>query len=104
MMDKQLQGLLLENLFTEGYRNDSTIENLVEKRGFNRNMILAHNIELIDDGLKGKINDVRKTRNKLLHETDERLNIHRWRGQIDKINKAADTPKELYELCRDEST
>lgn len=98
MMEAQLQNLILQNVFSDEYRDGDEIQGWVSSNGFYSNMNLANNIGLISDGMKGKINDVRKTRNTLLHETDERLNIDSWAGQIDKINKAADTPLELLEL------
>jgi hypothetical protein len=104
MMEEELQVLIKENVFSEEYRESDAVDGWVSSNGFYQNMQLAHDVGLIDDGLKGRINDVRKTRNTLLHETDERLNIDHWDGQIDKINKAADTPYDLLELIQQDTT
>lgn len=103
-MEEELQVLIRRGIFNEEHRETEAIINLVNNRGFYNNMTLAHDTGLIGPGLKGKINDVRKTRNSLLHETDERLNIDHWKGQIDKINKAADTPYELLDVVNGQSS
>ena len=102
LMEHQLRELILRNLFSEEYRDSDGVQDWVESQGFYKNMQRAHKVGLISDGLKGKINDVRRTRNRLLHETDERLNIDRWEGQVDKINKAADAPYELLDLLQED--
>jgi hypothetical protein len=103
MMEEQLQVLIKNNIFSDEYRESDAVERWVSSNGFYQNMQFAHDVGLIDDGLKGRINDVRKMRNTLLHETDERLNIDCWDGQIDKINKAADTPYDLLELIQQDT-
>jgi hypothetical protein len=104
MMEEELQVLIKMNVFSEEYRESDAVEGWVSSNGFYQNMQFAHDVGLIDDGLKGRINDVRKTRNTLLHETDERLNIDHWDGRIDKINKAADTPYYLLGLIQQDTT
>ena len=97
VMEKQVIDILSHSLIAEGYRKTEPSISLLQKRGFRRNLKLAKDLGLIESGEYSQVNDVRRIRNKLVHQPTERLSIAKLDIMEDRIRKATRAPGYLHE-------
>lgn len=108
-----LSTALIENLTTrifkeaiiaEEYADDDDLDELLERQSnLSFNLDLLRYTGTIDQGLYSDLEDVRQTRNNLVHKHEERLTVHKTRTMEQKIRKAVSALEEMYEVIEEVS-
>jgi hypothetical protein len=94
--------ILKEEVIAEEFQNDKDVDSL-----FNRRSNLSMNLDLlryngaINQGLYSDLEDVRQTRNDLLHDHEERLSVHNRDALEQRIRKAVSGPEDMYDVLEE---
>lgn len=99
IMEKQLEILLSQDLITDN-RRDGIVQSCFEGRGLYDNLEFAKAAKVIDNKVHSPATDVRKTRNRLVHNPVFRLQIDSYAAHRHRIKKAVKAPKEIDRLIQ----
>ncbi|RNJ25479.1 hypothetical protein [Halosegnis longus] len=101
IIDNQLRLLLERDVVDQSVANEGTVENYFDNTSLKPRLTLVHISGIIDEGLYGQADDVRKTRNDLVHDPLDRLSIRSTVALEDRVRKAVRVPDDLSELLQE---
>ena len=99
IMEKQLEIFLSQDLIPDK-RRDGIVQSCFENRGLYENLEFAKAADVIDDKVYSPATDVRKTRNRLVHNPVFRLHIDSYSAHRHRIKKALKAPNEIDQLIQ----
>lgn len=99
IMEKQLEILLSQDLIPDR-RRDGIVHFCFEGRGLHENLEFAKAANVIDDSVYSPATDVRKTRNRLVHNPVFRLHIDSYNAHRHRIKKAVKAPEKIDQLIQ----
>lgn len=99
IMEKQLEILLSQDLIPDS-RRDGIVSSCFKRRGLHDNLDFAEAAGVIGNGVYSEATDVRKTRNRLVHNPTFRLSIDSYNTHRQRIKKTVRAPDKLDDLIQ----
>jgi hypothetical protein len=94
--------VLKAKIISDEFSDDANVDNLFERRSnLSINLDLLRYTGAIDHGLHSDLEDIRQTRNDLVHDHEKRLSVQNMSALEQKIRKAVSGPEELYGVLED---
>jgi len=91
--------LVCSEVIAEESQNDAVAETVEERLGFYDLLDLLHAADVIDDGLKGELKQTRELRNRLVHDTMERMTPNSMDAPTTQVDRGYRSTQKLMELC-----
>ncbi len=94
--------LVYNEVVADEVQTDAVAETIEERLGFYDYLDLLHATGVIDDGLKSEITQTREIRNRLVHDTTERMTPKSMDAPTTQVDRGYRSTQKLMELCFDE--